>query len=366
MEPVHIGPAMEQGGGAVQENRSARRILIVTDAWRPQINGVVRTLESVGKELQQVGHHLTFLTPERFWTLPVPSYPEIRISLASLGAVARQIEAVAPDHIHIATEGPLGLLSRQYCVQQRLGFTTSFHTRFPEYVAMRVPVPTKWSYGYLRWFHSAAGRTLVPTPSLRSELSRRGFERMSLWSRGVDGERFKPGPRAYFAEHARPYLLYVGRVAAEKNIEAFLRLPTPGTKIIAGDGPDRLRLERLYPDALFLGYRHGDELGQIYRSADVLVFPSLTDTFGNVITEALASGTPVAAYPVTGPVDVLSDPTAGALDADLGAAVKRALLLSRADARKHGERFTWAASARQFFDNLEPLHAPRVELAFAG
>ena len=345
---------------------SAPRLLIVTDAWRPQINGVVRTLESVGQELTRSGYVVNYLTPERFWTLPVPSYPEVRISLASLGAVSRQITAAAPDHIHIATEGPLGLLARQYCIDRRLGFTTSFHTRFPEYLAMRVPVPQQWSYGYLRWFHAAAARTLVPTPSLRADLAARGFARLGLWTRGVDGARFRPGPKTWFTDLAGPHLLYVGRVAAEKNVEAFLALKVPGTKIVVGDGPDCPRLMREFPDAVFMGYRHGEELGALYRSADVLVFPSRTDTFGNVITEALASGTPVAAYPVTGPADVLHDPRAGALHTDLGQAVVRALTLNRADARAHGERFTWAASAGQFFDALEPLRSQNTPLADTG
>ena len=342
---------------------SSRRLLIVTDAWRPQINGVVRTLESVGKELRRTGMDVQYLTPERFWKLPVPSYPEIRISLASLGAVSRQIDSVIPDHIHIATEGPLGLLTRQYCIDRRLGFTTSFHTRFPEYVAMRVPVPQEWSYGYLRWFHSAAARTLVPTPSLRDDLIARGFVRLGLWTRGVDGERFRPGPKTRFHDLPGPHLLYVGRVAVEKNVEAFLDLHIAGTKIVVGDGPDCARLMREHPDVVFLGYRHGEDLGELYRSADVLVFPSRTDTFGNVITEALASGTPVAAYPVTGPLDVLSDPSAGALDDDLDVAAARALTLDRADARAHGERFTWAASAAQLQSALQPLHR---RLAAAG
>ncbi|MGV8854115.1 MAG: glycosyltransferase family 4 protein [Devosia sp.] len=333
------------------------KLLIVTDAWRPQINGVVRTLENVGQQLIQRGYQVHYLTPERFWTLPVPSYPEVRISLASLGAVSRQIEAVAPDHIHIATEGPLGLLARQYCIDRRFGFTTSFHTRFPEYLAMRVPVPQQWSYGYLRWFHAAAARTLVPTPSLRDDLSARGFARLGLWTRGVDGACFRPGPKTHFTDLPGPHLLYVGRVAAEKNVEAFLALKVPGTRIVVGDGPDCPRLMRAYPDAVFMGYRHGEELGALYRSADVLVFPSRTDTFGNVITEALASGTPVAALPVTGPLDVLSDPRAGALDEDLGVAVARALTLKRADARRHGERFAWAASAEQLRAALEPLQS---------
>jgi glycosyltransferase involved in cell wall biosynthesis len=343
-----------------------RRILIVTDAWRPQVNGVVRTLESIGRELGGAGHAVRFLTPERFWTLPVPSYPEIRISLASLGAVARHIEGVAPDHIHIATEGPLGLLARQYCLHHRLGFTTSFHTRFPEYVAMRVPVPQEWSYGYLRWFHAPAARTMVPTPSLRDDLIARGFGNLVLWSRGVDAVRFRPGPKTAFSDLPGPHMLYVGRVAAEKNVEAFLALDIAGTKIVVGDGPDRPRLMRDYPDAVFLGYRHGEELGELYRSADVLVFPSHTDTFGNVITEALASGTPVAAYPVTGPRDVLDDPRAGALDENLAIAVARALTLERADARAHAERFTWAASAAQFFAALEPMQGSAHRLAAAG
>ncbi|WP_332687885.1 glycosyltransferase family 4 protein [Devosia sp.] len=342
---------------------ACRRILIVTDAWRPQINGVVRTLESVGRELSAAGHEVAFLTPERFWTLPVPTYPEVRISIASLGAVSRHIEAVEPHHIHIATEGPLGLLARQYCLNRGLGFTTSFHTRFPEYLAMRVPVPQDWSYGYLRWFHAAAARTMVPTPSLRDELLARGFADLHLWSRGVDGARFRPGAKTQFHDLHGPHLLYVGRVAAEKNVEAFLDLDVVGTKIVVGDGPDCARLMKAHPHAVFLGYRHGEELGELYRSADVLVFPSLTDTFGNVITEALASGTPVAAFPVTGPRDVLSDPKAGALDNDLGVAVTRALKLDRADARAHGERFTWAASAAQFLGALEPLHVPMRQLA---
>ena len=341
----------------------SRRILIVTDAWRPQINGVVRTLESVGKTLMAAGHDVYYLTPEKFWTVPVPTYPEIRLSLATGSAVARQIRAIEADHIHIATEGPLGLLARQYCLDRHLGFTTSFHTRFAEYLAMRMPVPQEWTYGYLRWFHGAAARTMVPTPSLRDDLLARGFANLTLWSRGVDGNRFRPGPKTQFHDLPGPHLLHVGRVAAEKNIEAFLALDTPGTKIVVGDGPDCARLMRTYPDAVFLGYRHGEELGEVYRSADVLVFPSLTDTFGNVITEALASGTPVAAYPVTGPRDVLSDPRAGAVHEDLGIAVANALTLSREHARAHGERFTWTASAGQFFNALEPLMGKGRELA---
>lgn len=344
---------------------SARRIVIVTDAWRPQINGVVRTLESVGKVLREWGHSVDYLTPEAFWTVPVPTYPEIRLSLASRRAVFRRLAHARAHHIHIATEGPLGLLARQYCIERGKGFSTSFHTRFPEYVSARLPVPQDWSYGYLRWFHEPAGNTLVPTPSLRDDLASRDFRHLSIWGRGVDMERFQPGKSDVFAHLPGPHLLYVGRVAAEKNIEAFLALDVPGTKIVVGDGPDRLRLEKLHPDVVFCGYRHGDALVEAYQGADVFVFPSRTDTFGNVMTEALACGTPVAAYPVTGPKDILTDGRAGALHTDLSVAVRRALMLDRRDASAHAQNFTWAASARQFLDGLVPATVRLPQLAEA-
>jgi len=344
---------------------AARRILIVTDAWRPQINGVVRTLESLAAQLRLAGHRVDFLTPERFWTLPVPTYPEIRLSLASRRAVFLAMARSRAHHIHIATEGPLGLMARQFCLERHRAFTTSFHTRFPEYVSARLPVPEEWSYGYLRWFHAPAAATMVPTASLRDDLAARGFAGLTVWGRGVDQERFRPGPKTAFRGLPGPHLLYVGRVAAEKNVEAFLSLAVPGSKLVVGDGPERARLERLYPQAHFFGYRHGEDLAAAYRSADVLVFPSRTDTFGNVLTEALASGTPVAAYPVTGPRDVVTDPRAGALHTDLAEAVRRALLLRRADARALGERYSWAASAAQFLSALVPAAAPERELALA-
>ena len=344
---------------------SARRIVIVTDAWRPQINGVVRTLESVGKVLREWGHSVEYLTPEPFWTVPVPTYPEIRLSLASRRAVFRRLAHSRAHHIHIATEGPLGLLARQYCIERGKGFSTSFHTRFPEYVSARLPVPQDWSYGYLRWFHEPAGNTLVPTPSLREDLASRGFGHLHLWGRGVDMARFQPGKSEVFAHLPGPRLLYVGRVAAEKNVEAFLSLDVAGTKIVVGDGPDRARLEKLYPDVVFCGSRHGDGLVEAYQGADVFVFPSRTDTFGNVMTEALACGTPVAAYPVTGPKDILTDGRAGAVHADLAVAVRRALMLERSDASAHAQNFTWAASARQFLDGLVPATMRLPQLAEA-
>ncbi|MEO8683707.1 MAG: glycosyltransferase family 1 protein [Devosia sp.] len=359
---------MDRDGGwrAAQVQAASRRVLIVTDAWRPQTNGVVRTLENLGRELERRSIEVRYLTPERFWTLPVPTYPEIRISLATQSAVAAFVDGVAPHHIHIATEGPLGLQARQYCLDRGLAFTTSFHTRFPEYLAARVPVHPDWSYGYFRWFHQPASRTLVPTPSLIAELATRGLGNLALWSRGVDSSRFAPGPKSRFLNLPGPHLLYVGRVAAEKSVEDFLRLDVPGTKIVVGDGPDRATLEHNYPEAVFLGYQFGEELAALYRSADVFVFPSRTDTFGNVLIEALASGLPVAAYPVTGPKDILLDEQAGALDEDLGTAVKRALTLSRHAARRLGESFTFAASASQFLAALVPAGEMAARLATAS
>jgi glycosyltransferase involved in cell wall biosynthesis len=339
------------------------RILIVTDAWFPQTNGVVRCLDAVGRELKAKGHDVHYLTPQRFWTLPMPTYPEIRLSLAPIGAVADYINGLAPDHIHIATEGPLGLQARFHRVNSGLDFTTSYHTRFPEYVAARAPVPSEWSYAYLRWFHADAAATLVPTPSIATELRAHGFEHLVTWSRGVDPEQFKPGPKTEFLNLRGPHLLHVGRVAVEKNVSAFLELQLPGTKIVVGDGPQLAELREAYPEAIFLGKRTGAELAAAYRSADVFVFPSLTDTFGNVMIEALSSGVPVAAYPVTGPVDVLTDPASGAMSRDLGLAVETALTLSRDAARAHASKFTWERTADQFFAALVPARRARDRAA---
>jgi len=329
-----------------------RKVLIVTDAWRPQTNGVVRCLEAVGQEVRSRGHGVSYLTPEGFWTFPMPTYPEIRLSLVMPMTIAEAILREAPDHIHIATEGPLGLLARLVCLERGLAFTTSYHTRFPEYVAARMPIPTEWTYGFLRWFHEPAAATLVPTASLQAELATRQFGHTRLWTRGVDHGHFEPGPKTEFADLPGPHLLYVGRVSVEKNVEAFLALDVPGTKIVVGDGPARVELTAKYPDAVFLGLRTGPELAAIYRSADVFVFPSRTDTFGNVLLEALASGVPVAAYPVTGPRDIVTDTAAGALDDDLAVAVMRALTLDRAAARSHALGFTWARCADIFLDTL--------------
>jgi glycosyltransferase involved in cell wall biosynthesis len=341
------------------------RVLVVTDAWHPQVNGVVRCLDMLGKELTQRGIEVHYLTPEGFWTVPLPSYPEIRLALVTPGVIAASIDRIQPDYIHIATEGPLGLMARYHCVMSGLRFTSSFHTRFPEYVSARLPVPTDWTYAFLRWFHGPAAATLVPTLSLQEEL--RGqyqFANLKLWTRGVDRGLFRPGKRTLFRNLPGPHLLYVGRLAVEKNVEEFLKLETAGSKIVVGDGPAMAEWQAAYPDVHFLGRKVGEDLATAYRSADVLVFPSRTDTFGNVILEALASGLPVAAHPVTGPRDVLTGRLAGALDEDLSVAVRRALMLSRKAAREHAETFTWSRCADIFLDTIvEARPVPLVRAA---
>lgn len=339
------------------------RILIVTDAWKPQINGVVRCLESVASELEKRGHEIIFLTPDMFWTLPMPTYPEIQLALAPIGAVGEYIDHHQADFIHIATEGPLGFQARMHCEAEQLAFTTSYHTRFPEYVAARVPMPSDMplgmSYAYLRWFHSGAMNTLVPTFSIAEDLRARDFRNISVWSRGVDKALFAPGPKTLFHDLPGPHLLYVGRVAVEKNVTAFLDADVPGSKIVVGDGPQLDELQQRYPETHFVGRQTGSELTAHYQSADVMVFPSKTDTFGNVMIEALSCGTPVAAYPVMGPIDVLMDPTCGAMHDDLATAIKVALGLSRDAAVRHAQTFTWQNCADQMEAVLVPAARQR-------
>lgn len=327
------------------------RLLIATDAWRPQINGVVRSLENMATRAAEFGAQSAFLTPNDFRSFPLPSYREIRVSLATTGTVARALDAFGATHVHIATEGPIGFAARRVCLAQERSFTTSFHTRFPEYIAARVPVPQRWTYAWLRRFHNAGRATFVSSPSLERELLGRGFRNLMRWTRGVDTELFRPRAESAL-DLPRPIFLFVGRLAIEKNIEAFLSLDLPGTKVIVGAGPDRGRLEGIDPTAHFLGSLTGDALARVYAAADVFVFPSLTDTFGIVLLEALASGLPIAAFPVTGPLDVIGTSNCGVLDADLRAATMRALDIPRDRCRDYSLNFTWRESARQFFANI--------------
>ena len=327
------------------------RLLIATDAWFPQVNGVVRTLDRLQAEVVALGHDVHMLSPEGYRSLPLPTYNEIRLALTTPGRIGKRIEAYAPDYIHIATEGPIGLMARRWCVRNGRPFTTSYHTRFPEYVRARMPVPITASYRYLTWVHNAGRAVMVTTESLTRELEGWGFQSIARWPRGVDHELFRPREETVL-DFDGPIFLYVGRVAVEKNIEAFLSLDLPGTKVVVGDGPQRAQLEARYSDARFLGAKFGEELAAIYASADVFVFPSKTDTLGLVVLEALACGVPVAAYPVTGPKDLIGDEPVGALEDDLRSAALKALDLSREACREHALKFTWSASAQSFIDNV--------------
>lgn len=331
------------------------RILIVSDAWHPQVNGVVRTLNTTRAELEALGHAVEIVGPDRFRTVPMPTYPEIRLAVAPGRPLARAIEAFAPEAIHIATEGPLGFAARRHCLRRGLPFTTAYHTRFPEYLRDRAPIPLALSYAVVRRFHAPAQAVMVATQSIEDDLKRRGFANIRRWSRGVDTALFRPREKG-FLDLPRPISMYVGRVAVEKNIEDFLRLDLPGTKVVVGDGPQLGELRQRHPEARFLGARHGEDLARHYAAADVFVFPSRTDTFGLVLLEALAAGVPVAAYPVPGPLDVIGDSGAGALDEDLGRAVRAALAIDPRTCREHALRFSWRASAEQFLGNLRPLH----------
>lgn len=332
------------------------RITLVTDAWSPQVNGVVRTLQSVRRMVEAEGHRVEVISPDLFASVPCPTYPEIRLALAGTPSVGRLIEEHRADAIHIATEGPLGTAARRWCITRGLPFTTAYHTQFPEYVARRTRLPASLFWRYISWFHRPAQGVLVSTPSVAAQLHAHGVAQTRAWGRGVELEAFRPGlpPHPAFAALPRPIQLCVGRVAVEKNIGAFLDTRQPGTKVVVGDGPALAELRIRYPDATFLGALHGRELAQAYAAADVLVFPSRTDTFGLVMIEALACGTPVAAHPVTGPIDVLRDDV-GCMDADLDRAIAAALTRDRAACAAYGATFTWAESARQFLAALAPM-----------
>lgn len=329
------------------------RIVIVTDAWDPQVNGVVNTLKASRLHMQALGHEVQILSPQELPTFACPTYPEIRLAYRPYGKVAQAIEAWMPDCIHIATEGPMGLAARRYCLNQGLRFTTSFHTRFPEYLRARSFLPLALTYRWLRWFHSASTRVMAPTPGIMQALERRGFRNVVLWGRGVDTGYFKPGQRDH-ARIQRPLYLYVGRVAVEKNIDDFLKMNLPGTKWVIGDGPLREECEKRYPQVRFLGAREHRKLAAYYNCADVLVFPSRTDTFGLVMVEAMACGVPVAAYPVEGPLDIVEQGRSGILDDDLERACFEALSLRREEVRASALRFSWEAATRQLLQNLTP------------
>ena len=332
------------------------RILLATDAWAPQVNGVVMTLRNTIRGVEAAGHVVEVIGPDRFHSIPCPTYPEIRLALLPFPLFSRLAEKFAPDAVHIATEGPVGTAARKFCLREKLAFTTAYHTRFPEYVHARIRLPLQLTYDWLRRFHAPAKAVMVATRALHADLERRGFGNLVTWTRGVDTELFRPGaPLAN--DWKRPVFMYVGRVAVEKNIEAFLALDLPGTKVVVGDGPQRAALQRRFPNAVFTGAKLGEELAAHFRSADVFVFPSRTDTFGLVLLEAMASGTPAAAFPVAGPIDVIVAGRSGVLSHDLRGAALAALALPRDAVREQALRFSWEQATTQFLRHLHPNHA---------
>lgn len=330
------------------------RIAIATDAWQPQINGVVRTLGQTAMHLKELGHEVGLITPLDFTTYPCPTYPSIRLALFPKRGVRRTLQAFRPQAIHIATEGPIGHAARALCCNLSLPFTTSYHTQFPEYVRARFPVPINWSYAYLRRYHGRAARTMIATRSMQRMLQERGFKNLDIWARGVDSTLFRPGLKSYLSG-PRPISMYMGRVAVEKNIEAFLNLDLPGSKYVVGDGPDLEQLRARYRDVQFVGQKLGQELTAHIAAADVFVFPSLTDTFGLVLLEAMACGVPVAAFPVSGPIDVVQQGKTGVLDQDLHQAVLGALKLDPADCIAYARQHSWRNWTERFVSLLEPF-----------
>lgn len=342
------------------------KIMIVTDAWEPQVNGVVRTMQRVIAELEAEEHEFHIVHPgEGFKTMPLPTYPEIRLAMFAKRQICERFDAFKPEAVHIVTEGTLGMAGRKMCLEIHHPFSTAYHTRFPEYVAARFPIPMWAGYNFVRWFHKYSSRVMVPTPSMVEELEARSFINLVAWTRGVDTELFHPFKRIEEGEAGdpfeglpRPIFLNVGRVAVEKNIEAFVELDLPGSVVVVGDGPALESLRKKYPNVHFLGAKFGDDLATCYASADVFVFPSLTDTFGLVILEAMASGTPVAAYEATGPKDVIPGSNAGTINligSDLARGAKDCLSLDRATCRTYAEKYNWKAVAHAFLENLQPL-----------
>lgn len=340
------------------------RIAIVTDAWAPQVNGVVRTLQTIQGELEAMGHEVKVISPDLYGSIPCPTYPEIRLALVRSGVVGQAIAEFRPDAVHLATEGPLCIAARRWCLRTAVPFTTAYHTHFPDYVAQRTGLPAAWFWRYIRWFHGPAQAVLVSTRSVREQLRAHGVANVRPWGRGVDIAAFTTGAvaPALFADLVRPIQLYVGRIAIEKNLEAFLATDHPGTKVIVGEGPARAALERAYPQARFVGPLFGAALAGAYAGADVFVFPSRTDTFGLVMIEALACGTPVAGYPVTGPIDIVT-PDTGALSEDLGTAIAAALGCDRIVCAAYGRGFSWKRSAQEFLSGLHAIDPMVMESA---
>ena len=336
------------------------RIMLVTDAWEPQVNGVVRTLSRTIQELREMGHEVELVTPaDGYYTLPLPTYSEIKMAIGARADIEHRFEVFEPEAVHIATEGTLGLTARAVCIENKFPFSTSYHTQYPEYISARFPVPESWGYAFVRWFHEMSGRVMVATESMKKQLEDHGFKNLTIWSRGVDTEQFNPDlrkeDRGPFAGLKTPIYVYVGRVSVEKNVEAFLELDLEGTKVVVGDGPAKEELENKYKEAVFTGSKFGTELAECYANADVFVFPSLTDTFGLVILEAMATGTPVAAFDAPGPKDIIPGSNAGVIGDDLKANIEAALKLDRVTVRKFAETFSWRACAEQFFENLDPV-----------
>jgi glycosyltransferase involved in cell wall biosynthesis len=359
---IVVARESKSDGDTISAESSTMKVMVATDAWRPQVNGVVRTLGSLARAAAKLGVEIEFLSPDGFWTFPLPTYPGLRLAWPRRKMIAERIEASRPDAIHIATEGPIGHAVRAYCIRNGRPFTTSYTTRFPEYISARSPIPAQWIYNVLRRFHAAAAVTMVATPSLMTELSGRGFTNLGMWTRGVDVDLFRPD-RAIDLDFPRPIFMNIGRVAVEKNLPAFLGLDLPGTKVVIGAGPQVPELKRRYPSAKFLGQWDNGILAAHLAAADVFVFPSLTDTFGIVQLEALASGVPIAAFPVTGPKDVIANNPIGVLNEDLRAACMQALWISREACREFALRYSWENSARQFIGHAEKVAAATAKLA---
>lgn len=340
------------------------KILIITDAWHPQVNGVVRTLTQTVEALREKGHVVEVIAPsDGYFTLPLPTYPDIRLAPFAFSSVKKRMTEFGPEAVHIATEGPLGQMARALCLRWAMPFTTSYHTKFPEYIKARLPfIPLSWSYKFVRSFHNSGGRTMVTTPSMVEFLRDRGFTNLAPWARGVDMEIFNPGrrfaPEDIYKGLERPIWLNVGRIAVEKNIESFLALDLPGSKVVVGDGPQMDSLRKKYKDATFTGAKYNEDLARYFADADVFVFPSKTDTFGLVIIEAMATGTPVAGYPVSGPIDIIPGSRAGSVNEDLKTACLEALKMSRHACVAHAHKYSWEAVSEVFYNFLTPEYTP--------